>query len=197
MEQKEFSASTKKAIKIFTIEMIVIATVMLVIGILVMTQIIKFSKNAMRYIPYIGIAGGTWLVVDLIWILCSKKRQAKTSVFDKILTTPLGLAILAVDITILALGYDSDGYANIGVDFIQYFFGSAFMYITIIYIVMAIYHIKKPIPALLLEDDEEDKKSETINDINSIVEAELTEEKGEEQKEEPKTEENREEEKSE
>ena len=170
-EKKEFSPELKKAIKVYSIELIVFAVVFIVLGILVFTKVIQIGSFAQNIFPYVGIVGAAIMLTDWIWLLCSPKRRAKNAMIDKILLIPSSIALLVCNIYILVQGYTKDAndamFANVGQDFFQYLVGSALIYFAVIYTFEAIYHWYVPVPALILADEQideaEKKKAASLN----------------------------------
>jgi hypothetical protein len=135
---------------IYTIELVVIASVFLVIGILELCKIILINETHRNIFTWITIFGGSYIVFDAIWTFLSKKKQEKTSLFDKITTLPIGLYLIGLDIYGFTIMSSPDTSIH------QILVPVAFIYIFVIYVLQAIYHWKHPIPGLL-EDEEDDK----------------------------------------
>lgn len=145
----------KKVKLIYTIELAIICVVFLTIAILELTGALTISERHHIIFNFVTLAGGTWLIVDFIWTLKSKKRREKNSMLDKALALPLGIYLITFDIICLvnwnALPYEA------------YLYGmtSAFFYIVLIYGFEAIYHYKHPLVSLVQAalQDLEDKKA--------------------------------------
>ena len=163
----------KKYKLIYSIELIVIAIVFLVLGILKLTGLMK-SHEVRTYI-FIGItlAGGTWVIIDFFWTLLSKKRRKKQCLLDKILNLPIPLYIIPLDIYFLIAHPDLDTFSI--------FVGAAFLYVFINYTFQAIYHYFKPLPSLLIAYEEEKRMKEEELKASQESAIEVKEEKSEEE----------------
>lgn len=135
----------KKAVLIYTIELLVFAVVFLVLGILFVTGVIGVNDRRRTVFTYITLAGGVFFIGDFLWALFSKKRRKKVSILDKILILPASLGMLSFDIFVLASSFTENVVFG-------YVIGADFLYITVIYLIEAIYHYRHPIPGLLEED---------------------------------------------
>lgn len=147
----------KKSKLIYSGELILFSVIFLVLAILIVTGVIAKSETFMHIYHYVTLAGGTWMIVDFIWIMASKKRKLRASVIDKVLTLPLGIALITFDIIALSV-------SDLTVNPVYHKFGlfGFFLYITIIYAFEGIYHWFKPIPGFI-EDilkEEEQRKIE-------------------------------------
>ena len=147
----------KKSKLIYSGELILFSVIFLVLAILIVTGVIAKSETFMHIYHYVTLAGGTWMIVDFIWIIASKKRQLRASVIDKVLTLPLGIALITFDIVALSV-------ADLTVNPVYHKFGlfGFFLYITIIYAFEGIYHWFKPIPGFIesILREEEQRKLE-------------------------------------
>ena len=82
---------------IYSGELLLFAVVFLVLGILILTHVIKLSKNYRYIFTFLTLAGSLFIISDFVWLLCSKKRQKKNSIVDKALVLPVGVALLIID----------------------------------------------------------------------------------------------------
>ena len=71
MEDKGF----KKYKLIYSGELLLIAVVFLVLGILKLTGVMTSKQPRIAIFNWITIFGGLWIITDLIWTLVSKKRR--------------------------------------------------------------------------------------------------------------------------
>ncbi len=141
----------KKIKLIYSGELLLFAVIFLVFGILKITKVMGYSETRRIVFNWITIFGGAWGIADFIWAICSKKRQQRISMIDKILLLPLAIFIMTFDFISLIAKPASD-------NFYIYSVGAAFLYVAVIYTFESIYHYYKPIPGLL--DDEEEPKVE-------------------------------------
>ena len=157
----------KKNKLIYSGELILIAVVFIVLGILELLKVITLSDRFQLIFKIITLVGATWLVTDFIWTLLSKKRRANYSLMDKIMLLPLAIYLYAFDIAgfIVPRPYE---YYQVGVPV-------AFFYIACAYTFQGIYHYYHPIPILLqaieeekLEKEEKEKaaKEEVPQEVN-------------------------------
>lgn len=151
INMKKMSKETKIKL-IYSGELLVFAIVFLVFGILKMTKVMGYSETRRIVFNWITIFGGAWGIADFIWAICSKKRQKRISMVDKILLVPLAVFIMTFDFISLIAKPSND-------NFYIYCVGAAFLYVAVIYTFQSIYHFFKPIPGLF-DDDEEEKKPE-------------------------------------
>ncbi len=148
MAKKKLSDETK--VKLFySGELFLIGLVFAIIAILVLIGVIKRSDTKNLVFNWITIFGGTWLIVDFFWGLCSKSRRKRICLLDKILHLPLGIYLVTFDLICFIAKPDIYSW---GVPV-------AFLYVALSYTFEAIYHWFKPLPQIL-EAIEEDKKEE-------------------------------------
>ena len=146
--------SAEKKIKLFySGELLFIGLVVLVFGILKMTNVMQTKETRLLVYNIITTIGVAWIFVDLIWSLVSAKRRAKSCFLDKFLMLPAALYILFFDICCY-------GKIFIYTDaIVRFSVGGILLYLAAIEIFMAIYHWFKPVPQIL-EAIEEEKKAE-------------------------------------
>ena len=91
--------NTEQKIKlIYCGELVLIAIIALVIGILKLTGVMQTKPNRLFVYNIITSAGAIWFVVDLVWALVSKKRRKKVSLLDKALLLPVSGYLAFFDI---------------------------------------------------------------------------------------------------
>lgn len=164
-----------KAKLIYTIELVVFSVVFLVIGILNILEIIYPKEWRASAVLYLTSIGGFIGIADFIWMLASKKRRAKGSLLDKALVVPATLFIAPLSIYQLANGITS---------FIPWQIGSGLCYLSLVYIIEAIYHWYHPIPGLLEEETKKvDLTKEPVIEENPSIQSEEVEEIKDEEKE--------------
>ena len=140
----------KKVKLIYSGELLVFAVLFLVFGILRITQVMPYKETRRIVFNWITIFGAWWGIIDLLWALLSKKRRPRVCLLDKFLVLPLSCFIITFDFISLIAKPANDMFYIISI-------GSAFIYISVIYLFQAIYHYFKPIPGLLEEALEEEK----------------------------------------
>lgn len=142
---KNQMSMTTKVKLIYLIELAAFAIVFLVIGILEIVGVIHIREIVLTIFNWITIFGGTWMIIDFIWTMTSKKRQKKNSRLDKALLLPLGLYLITFDLICLIGQIDKvEQY-----DVYKYGVASALLYIALIYSFEAVYHWFHPIPGLM------------------------------------------------
>lgn len=141
----------KKVKLIYSGELLLFAVIFLVFGILKITKVMGYNETRRIVFNWITIFGGAWGIADFIWAICSKKRQQRISMIDKVLLLPLAIFIMTFDFISLIAKPAND-------NFYIYSVGAAFLYVAVIYTFECIYHYYKPIPGLL--DDEKEPKVE-------------------------------------
>ena len=134
----------KKYNKIYVIELLVIAVVIIVLATLKLLGIIGSSQNFRHVFNIITIVGATLLIADFIWLCFSKRRQLRNSWLDKSLIIPVAIAMIVVDI-ICFINWDVEV-----IEWYSLFISCAFYYIALAYVIQALYHLKKPTPAIML-----------------------------------------------
>lgn len=157
----------KKNKLIYSGELIIIAIVFLVIGILELLKIIKLSDNFQLIFKILTLIGASWVFTDFFWTIFSKKRKARNSLLDKIMMLPLAIYLVVFDIIGFAIAKPYD-YYQIGVPL-------AFFYIACAYIFQGIYHYYNPIPLILeaIEEEKaakEEKEKQESNQENTDIE---------------------------
>ena len=126
---------------IYSGELIFIAVVFLVIGLLELLKVITIKDWVQLVFKIVTLAGAAWLIADFLWTLLSLKKRAKNSLMDKVMMLPLAAYLLAFDI----YGFVSPRpyeYYQIGVPI-------AFFYIACAYIFQGIFHYKHPVPMVI------------------------------------------------
>lgn len=182
-EIKSRSKDVKKAIMIYTIELLVFAVVFLVLGILELLGIIGNNTGWRSVFTYVTMVGVALFIGMTIFSLSSPKRRAKMSLFDRVILMPAPIAILVLDIITLIKGVDAT------LELHRYLVGSVFCYFSFCYVVQAIYHYFFPIPMMYEVDEKEEAPAETSEEAAPIEEAPDTKEQvAEEKKEEEKPE---------
>lgn len=139
---KQKMADDKKVKLIYSGELILFAVIFITLATLKILHILNTNPVVRVIFNWITLFGGTWMIVDFVWVLCSKKRRAKNSLLDKALFVPLGIYLITFDL-ISIVGPTRDK------DFYMYFMVAAFYYIGVVYLFEGIYHYFRPIPSIV------------------------------------------------
>ena len=163
----------KKTKLIYSGELILFSVIFLILGVLELVKVITLSDRFQLIFKILTLIGASWLVIDFVWMMLSKKRKERNSFLDKVMMLPLAAYLYGFDIAgfVYPRNYE---YYQIGVPI-------AFFYIACAYLFQGIYHYHKPIPMIIEAIEEEEKKL--------LEEAEAKEEKPEENKTEEKSDE--------
>ena len=139
---------------IYSGELLIIAIVFLVLGILKLLGVMGYDDGRRVFFNYLTTAGGIWLVIDLVWALMSPKRRKRVCLLDKFLNVPLGIFLLVFDIMCF-MEPRKESFYIVMMSF-------AFMYLAVNYIFQSIYHFFNPIPQLIeeMEKAEENENGE-------------------------------------
>ncbi len=157
--KKKLDALTKAKL-IYSGELIIIAIVFLVVAILKFTNVIPYDATRHLVLNWITLFGGTWVIVDFVWALLSKKRRPKISLLDKTLHLPAGIYLVTFDLFCIITRPDNPMVYRCG-------FPIAISYLCLCYIFEGIYHFYHPIPGILdaiVEVDEEEKAEESSSE---------------------------------
>ena len=161
--KKKLDALTKAKL-IYSGELIIIAIIFLVVAILKFTGVIPYNSTRHLVFNWITLFGGTWVIVDFFWGLCSKKRRPKISLLDKALHLPAGIYMVAFDLYCIITKPQDPMIYRLG-------FPIAISYLCLCYIFEGIYHFYHPIPGILdavVEVDEEEKPEEaSLKEVQS------------------------------
>lgn len=174
MQKQKMSEETKIKL-IYCGELVLIAAVVIVIGALKLAGIIATKPTRLFIYNIITMAGGTWLIFDLIWALVSKKRRPKVCLLDKILVLPVGLYLFYFDIVCFinkAQGTVVDDLL------VKLSVGIVLLYVGVVYLFQAVYHYKYPLPQIIeaIEEAKKAKEEEQENSQNQVEEVDKKEE---------------------
>lgn len=144
---------TEKKVKlIYCGELLVIAIVFFVIGLLELLYVIKIGDRFKMIFKFVTLAGAAWMIADFLWAFFSPKRRKKSCLLDKILLLPLAGYLIAYDIIAIAF-MRPYAYYQIGIPV-------ALFYIACVYIFESIYHYYHPIPMMIEAIEEEKRQNE-------------------------------------
>ena len=132
----------KKCKLMYSLEFIIIAVAFTVIGVLKICGVWDYNEVRKAIFNWITIFGGLWMIIDFIWVLCSKKRRKKNSLLDKILQVPLGIYLIIFDLLCFLWKGQPDNFYQIGMPM-------SFFYIGVIYMFEGVYHWYHPVPAVV------------------------------------------------
>ena len=175
---KEKMSLEKKVKLIYSGELIFFALVFFVIATLEILGIIGKREIILIIFNWITIFGGSWMIADFIWLMCSPKRQKKNSKIDKALLVPAGLYLITFDI----ICFTNASFVTL--EFRRLMMGIVFYYLGAVYIFQGIYHWFRPIPGLLEDIKKEQQKAEQEAIENAKANDEVIENTAEEVKEE-------------
>ena len=175
---KEKMSLEKKVKLIYSGELIFFALVFFVIATLEILGIIGKREIILIIFNWVTIFGGSWMIADFIWLMCSSKRQKKNSKIDKALLVPAGLYLITFDI----ICFTNASFVTL--EFRRLMMGIVFYYLGAVYIFQGIYHWFRPIPGLLEDIRKEQQKAEQEAIENAKANDEVIENTAEEVKEE-------------
>lgn len=167
---KEKMSLEKKVKLIYSGELLFFAIVFFVIATLEILGIIGKREIILIIFNWVTIFGGTWMIADFIWLLCSIKRRKKNSILDKALLVPAGLYLITFDIICFTKA------PLVTLEFRRLMMGIVFYYFGAIYVFQGIYHWFHPIPSLI-----DDIKAEEAKALEAQKEKEEAEAPNEEQ----------------
>jgi hypothetical protein len=151
-EKKKMDDLTKAKL-VYCGELFLFAIVFIVLGILNILKVILIKDWKETVFNWLTLVGGFVTIGDFIWLCCSKKRQKKNSLIDKILPLPLSVTLIILDLFTLIQGGRSQ-------DYYQYTIGGAFCYLAAVYLFESIFHYFHSSPALLNALQEDNAKKE-------------------------------------
>lgn len=140
---KEKMSIEKKTKLIYTVELLVFAVLFFVIATLEILGVIGKRDIMLIIFNWVTIFGGTWIIVDCLWVAFSKKRRKKNSLLDKILLVPFAIYIITFDIICFC------GLDFVTPEFRRLMMAIGFYYIGAIYLFQGIYHYFYPVPAII------------------------------------------------
>lgn len=152
----QIEKSIKKFNKIYVIELFAIAAVIIALATLKLIGIIGKSQNFRHIFNIITLIAATWMIIDLVWLIKSKRRQRRNSWFDKITVIPFAIFLIVFDIICLIHWQDENlSYFSLTV-------AIAFYYVSAVYIAQGIYHIRHPHPSIVEAAMDEYKEQQKI-----------------------------------
>ena len=170
MKKKKLDMLTKGKL-IYSGELMIFAIVFLVFAILRITGVMGGNQTRSAIFNWVTIFGGSWLIIDCLWALFSKKRRPKVALIDKILHAPAGIYFVSFDIYCFVTHPEpaSDIY-RVGVPVVLFYLCSCYLF-------ESIYHFFIPIPGLL--EIEAAEKAEQEAKVVDEQQAEFVESKEE------------------
>ena len=175
MKKKKLDMLTKAKL-IYSGELMIFAIVFLVFAILRITGVMGGNQTRSAIFNWVTIFGGSWLIIDCLWALISKKRRPRVALIDKILHAPAGIYLVSFDIYCFVTHPEpaSDIY-RVGVPVVLFYLCSCYLF-------ESIYHFFIPIPGLL--EIEAAEKAEQEAKVVDEQQAEFVEPKEEGNKDE-------------
>ena len=171
MKKKKLDMLTKAKL-IYSGELMIFAIVFLVFAILRITGVMAGNATRSAIFNWVTIFGGSWLIIDCLWALFSKKRRPKVALIDKLLHAPAGIYLVSFDIYCFVTHPEATS------DVYRYGVPVVLFYLCSCYIFESIYHFFKPIPGLL--EIEAAEKAEQEAKVVDEQQAEFIEPKEEE-----------------
>lgn len=156
---------TKKAILLYSGELLLIGLVFGVLGILMLLGVYQSSDTRRQIFVWVTLIGGFLTIGDFFWTLFSKKHRQKSSLLDKSLVLPAGITFITYDLYVLITGANPTLH--------RFVVGSVFCYIFVTYIFEAVYHYFHPLAALL-ESDEPAKPTAPVTPVEPTAPVEPT-----------------------
>ncbi|MBQ9457017.1 MAG: hypothetical protein IJU64_00700 [Bacilli bacterium] len=144
----------KKVKLVYSAELAIFAVLFAVLGSLFLANVISVADWKRYAFSYVTLIGGTWLIIDFIWMLASPKRRAKNSFFDKIGVLPAALTVIGFDIYAFANGLVHIPEGAETSPLFRYFLGANMLYLALFYIASILYHWYRPLPSLGTAVDE-------------------------------------------
>ncbi len=157
MKKPNYTKSQKKSLLIYSGELVLFSIIFLVLGLLILFQVIKVMDWKRYVFTFLTLIGGLWPIADFIWLLSSQKRRAHNSLMDKCLPLPVPLALIPLDIYILAT-YGVSGIPDAPNDIFRFGISLPLCYLALVYLFEGIYHYFVPLPGLLEDLAEAEKK---------------------------------------
>ena len=172
MAQEKMSVE-KKTKMVYSGELLVFAILFAVIATLEIIGVIGKREIMLIIFNWVTIFGGTWMIIDCVWVLCSKKRRKKNSLLDKFLLIPLGIYLITFDIICFSQ------LSFVTIEFRRMMMSIAFYYLAAIYLFQSIYHYFYPIPAIIeaIEEEKKEKEQALVSETKEAQEKKDEEEK--------------------
>lgn len=141
----------EKAKFIYSAELIGFGVLFIVLGLLKMFAVIGHNDKVFTWIT---IFGSGWVIFDFVWFLVSKKHRKSSCLLDKLLTLPLSLYIISLDITSFVRNFE------LSEPHYRYAIASAFCYASAVFIFEGIYHWFHPLQMIIEEVNKERQEKE-------------------------------------
>jgi len=164
MEKKKLDDFTKTKL-IYSGELIVIAIVLIIIGILQVCNVMNISETFLNIFKFLAIGGACFFTYDITTTFVNPRKREISCLLDKFTIIIIPPYTLTISIMLF-----------IGNEFVwnnpKLFIVPLIFYIAAVYIFQGIYHWFFPLKALF--EDEEEKKDENVVDTQEpeIVEGE-------------------------
>ena len=179
MELTDRNKLIRKVKITYSVELGIFGALFAVLGALILSGVISVADWKRIAFSYVTLVGGSWLIIDFIWMMVSKKRRAKNSLFDKIIVLPVAITVIIFDIIVFSKGlvHIPDGQATSPV--FRYFIGADLLYLALAYILQIIYHLYHPLPSLIRAVDEalDEEAREAMKEAEEAAQKETSEEK--------------------
>lgn len=170
IEPKKKMSDETKAKLTYSGELVVIALIVLVMGILRLTGVRGYNHSFRMIFNIITTAGAIYGIYNFVSYFVSAKKRAKTALIDVITVLP---------ITLFLIGFDIYCYINVFPlseaqvtpeikDICKYCMGGVLVYAGITFLFQGIYHYFKPVPLLYKILEEAEKQAQEEQEESSI-----------------------------
>ena len=159
---KEKMSVEKKVKLIYSGELLFFAALFIVIATLEVLGKIGKNTIVLTIFNWVTIFGGTWMIADFIWLLCSPKRRKKNSVLDKALLVPAGIYLITFDIICFTQA------SFVTLEFRRLMMSIVFYYFAAVYIFQGIYHWFHPVPGLMEDIKKEQEQADKEKQEDSV-----------------------------
>lgn len=151
---KEKMSLERKVKLIYSGELFFFSALFIVIATLEILGIIGKNTIVLTIFNWVTIFGGTWMIADFIWLLCSEKRKKKNAIIDKALLVPAGIYLITFDIICFT------NASFVTPEFRRLMMSIVFYYFACVYIFQGIYHWFIPVPGLMEDVKKEQEEAD-------------------------------------
>ena len=170
LQPKQKMSEETKAKLVYSGELVVIALILLVLGILRLTGLRGYNHTMRLVFNIVTTFGAIYGIYNFVSYFVSPKKRAKTSLIDVITVLP---------ITLFLIGFNIYCYINVIhlaesavtpeiKEICKYCMGGLLVYAGITFMFQGIYHYFKPVPLLykILEEAEQEEAKEEEEESN-------------------------------
>lgn len=167
--KKKMSEETKAKL-VYSGELVVIALVAIIIGILKLTNIRPYSNTARNIFNIVTSGGAIFGIYNFISYFVSVKKREKTALIDILTVLPITLFLIGFNIYCF-ITYWPVAEANITDEMkqlYQWLSGGFLIYAGLTFMFQGIYHYFKPIPLLYKILEEANQKAQDEEDPTEV-----------------------------